>query len=85
MHTIIDASPKFKEKTGDNLYRAVVEEFDFETGQLLDTLEKLGLKENTLVIFTTDNGPWNQPKYYKKNKKGHPKNSIFWGDAGPLR
>ncbi|HAE10803.1 MAG TPA: N-acetylgalactosamine 6-sulfate sulfatase, partial [Opitutae bacterium] len=84
MHTIIDASPKFKEKTGDNLYRAVVEEFDYETGRLLDTLDRLGLRENTLVIFTTDNGPWNQPKYYK-NKKGHPKNSIFWGDAGPLR
>ena len=84
MHTIIDASPKFKKKTGDNLYRAVVEEFDFETGRLLATLEKLGLKENTLVIFTTDNGPWNQPKYYE-NKKGHPENSIFWGDAGPLR
>ena len=84
MHTIIDASPKFKEKTGDNLYRAVVEEFDFETGRLLATLEKLGLKGNTLVIFTTDNGPWNQPKYYE-NKKGHPKDSIFWGDAGPLR
>ncbi|MDC0157264.1 sulfatase-like hydrolase/transferase [Verrucomicrobia bacterium] len=84
MHTIIDASPKFKEKTGDNLYRAVVEEFDYETGRLLDTLDELGLKENTLVIFTTDNGPWNQPKYYE-NKKGHPKNSIFWGDAGPLR
>ncbi len=72
MHTIIDASPKFKKKTGDNLYRAVVEEFDFETGRLLETLEKLGLKENTLVIFTTDNGPWNQPKYYEK-KKGIPR------------
>ena len=84
MHTIIDASPKFKSDTGDNLYRAVVEEFDYETGRLLKTIDKLGLKENTLVIYTTDNGPWNQPKYYEM-KKGHPKNSIFWGDAGPLR
>jgi arylsulfatase A-like enzyme len=84
MHTIIDASPKFKAKTGDNLYRAVVEEFDYETGRLLKTLNQLGLKENTLVIYTTDNGPWSQPGYYK-TKKGHPKNSIFWGDAGPLR
>ena len=84
MHTIIDASPKFKAKAGDNLYRAVVEEFDYETGRLLNTLDQLGLKENTLVIYTTDNGPWNQPKYYK-TKKGHPQNSIFWGDAGPLR
>lgn len=84
MHTIIDASPEFKEKTGDNLYRAVVEEFDYETGRLLDTLDRLGLRENTLVIYTSDNGPWNQPKYYE-NKKGHPENSIFWGDAGSFR
>lgn len=84
MHTIIDASPEFKEKTGDNLYRAVVEEFDYETGRLLEKLDQLGLRENTLVIYTTDNGPWNQPKYYE-NKKGHPENSIFWGDAGPFR
>ena len=84
MHTIIDASPRFKEKTGDNLYRAVVEEFDYETGRLLETIDQLNLSKSTLVIFTTDNGPWNQPKYYE-NKKGHPENSIFWGDAGPLR
>lgn len=84
MHTIIDASPEFKEKTGDNLYRAVVEEFDYETGRLLDKLDQLGLRKDTLVIYTTDNGPWNQPKYYE-NKKGHPENSIFWGDAGPFR
>ena len=84
MHTIIDASPEFKEKAGDNLYRAVVEEFDYETGRLLDKLDQLGLSKDTLVIYTTDNGPWNQPKYYE-NKKGHPENSIFWGDAGPFR
>ncbi len=86
MHTVIDASPEFKEKTGDDLYRAVVEEFDFETGRLLDTLDALGLKENTLVIYTTDNGPWNQPLYINGGAKNrHPENSIFWGDAGALR
>ena len=84
MHTIIDASPRFKGKSAGSLYGDVVEEFDHETGRLLDVLDKLGLKDNTLVIYTTDNGPWNQPAYYK-NKKGHPKGSIFWGDAGPLR
>ena len=84
MHTVIDASPQFKEKTGDDLYRAVVEEFDYETGRLLDTLDRLGLRENTLVIYTSDNGPWNQPKYYER-KQGHPPGSIFWGDAGAFR
>lgn len=84
MHTIIDASPRFKKKVGKNLYRAVVEEFDYETGRLFNTLDKLGLRKNTLVIYTSDNGPWNQPAYYKK-KKGHPPGSIFWGDSGPFR
>ena len=84
MHTIIDASPKFKGKSKGGLYGDVVEEFDYETGRLLDTLNELNLSDNTLVIYTTDNGPWCQPRYYK-NKKGHPEGSIFWGDPGPLR
>jgi len=84
MHTIIDASEKFKGKSKGGLYGDVVEEFDYETGRLLDELKKLGLEENTLVIYTTDNGPWNQDKY-TKNKKGHPEGSIFWGSSGELR
>ena len=84
MHTIIDASDRFRGKSAGGLYGDVVEEFDHETGRLLDTLDELGLVEDTLVIYTSDNGPWNQDKYTKK-KKGHPKGSIFWGDSGPLR
>jgi len=84
MHTIIDASPSFRGKSAGGLYGDVVEEFDYETGRLLDKLDEQGLRENTLVIYTTDNGPWNQPKYTKR-KKGHPEGSIFWGDAEPLR
>jgi arylsulfatase A-like enzyme len=84
MHTIIDASPKFRGTSDSGLYGDVVEQFDFHTGRLLDTVDELGLRESTLVIYTTDNGPWNQPAYTNK-KKGHPKGSIFWGDAGPLR
>ncbi len=84
MHTIIDASPKFRDKSKGGLYGDVVEEFDFETGRLLDTLDELKLADNTLVIYTSDNGPWNQDKYTKR-KKGHPAGAIFWGEAGPLR
>ncbi|MEE3296863.1 MAG: sulfatase-like hydrolase/transferase, partial [Planctomycetota bacterium] len=84
MHTIIDASEPFRGKSAGGLYGDVVEEFDFETGRLLDALDKLGLRDNTLVIYTSDNGPWNQPAYTDR-KKGHPKGSIFWGEAGPLR
>ena len=84
MHTIIDASPKFRGKSKGDLYGDVVEEFDYETGRLLDTVDELGLRDNTLVIYTTDNGPWNQPAYTDK-KKGHPPGSIFWGESGTLR
>ncbi len=84
MHTIIDASDRFRGKSEGGLYGDVVEEFDFETGRLLDALDELKLRDNTLVIYTSDNGPWNQDKYTQK-KKGHPVDSIFWGDAGSLR
>jgi len=84
MHTIIDASERFRGKSAGGLYGDVVEEFDYETGRLLDVLDELDLSQNTLVIYTSDNGPWNQPKYTKK-KKGHPEGSVFWGEAGPLR
>ena len=84
MHTIIDASDRFRGKSKGGLYGDVVEEFDYETGRLLDVLDDLKLRENTLVIYTSDNGPWNQDRYTKR-KKGHPVGSIFWGEAGPLR
>ena len=84
MHTIIGASERFRGKSKGDLYGDVVEEFDYETGRLLDALDDLGLRENTLVIYTTDNGPWNQPAY-TNNKKGHPAGSVFWGESGPLR
>ena len=84
MHTDIDASPKFKGTSKGGLYGDVVEEFDYETGRLLDKLDELKLTDNTLVIYTTDNGPWNQMAY-RKNEKGHPEGAKFWGDAGPLR
>lgn len=84
MHTDIDASPRFKGKSEGGLYGDVVEEFDYETGRLLDVLDDLGLAKNTLVIYTTDNGPWNQ-KAYRDREKGHPEGAKFWGDRGPLR
>ena len=84
MHTDIDASPKFKGKSEGGLYGDVVEEFDYETGRLLDALDELDLAKDTLVIYTTDNGPWNQ-KAYRDKEKGHPEGTKFWGDAGPLR
>gem|GEM_PF-379429 len=86
MHTVIDASPDFKGRSAGGLYGDVVEEFDYHTGRLLDCLDELKLSDNTLVLYTSDNGPWNQPSYRNsRGYKGHPEGSIFWGEAGPLR
>ena len=84
MHEVIGASANFKGKSAGSLYGDVVEEFDHETGRLLDVLDQLELRENTLVIYTSDNGPWNQTAYTSRQTR-HPKGTIFWGEAGPLR
>ena len=57
-HVPLFASEKFTGKSKGGLYGDVVETIDWGVGQILDTLRNLGLDENTLVIFTSDNGPW---------------------------
>ena len=84
MHTIIGASPDFRGTSEGDLYGDVVEELDFEVGRLLDIVKRLRLEKDTLVIFTSDNGPWSQTSYTSR-KKGHPEGAIFWGSPGPLR
>jgi arylsulfatase A-like enzyme len=44
------------EKAGNDPYRAAVEEIDWSTGRIMQTLRRLGLENNTLFIFTSDNG-----------------------------
>ena len=57
-HVPIAASDKFKGKSEQGVYGDVLMEIDWSVGQVLETLEKNGLTENTLVIFVSDNGPW---------------------------
>ncbi len=56
-HLPFDASPEFKGKSARGLYGDVVEELDGSVGQILDRLCHLGLRQRTLVLFTSDNGP----------------------------
>jgi arylsulfatase A len=71
-HIPLYTSPEFKGKSERGLYGDVIEELDWSIGQILKTLKDLQIDENTLVIFTSDNGPWNL-------KNGH------GGSALPLR
>jgi len=59
-HIPIDASPRFKGKSKRGIYGDAVEEIDWSVGQLMATLERNHLDENTLLIFTGDHGPWYQ-------------------------
>lgn len=58
VHVPIFVSDKFKGKSGAGLYGDVMMELDWSVGRILDTLQENELAENTLVIFTADNGPW---------------------------
>lgn len=57
-HVPMFASPDFKGKSRAGIFGDAVEEIDWSTGQILEVLRQSGLAENTLVIFTSDNGPW---------------------------
>ncbi len=57
-HVPIYASPEFEGKSQGGLYGDVVEELDWSVGEILKKLEQLEIANNTLLIFTSDNGPW---------------------------
>jgi arylsulfatase len=57
-HVPLYVSDRYRGKSKQGLYGDVIEEIDASVGQILRALEANGLEKNTLVIFTTDNGPW---------------------------
>jgi arylsulfatase A-like enzyme len=71
-HVPLNAGEGFQEESYAGDYGDVIEEIDWSTGRILDTLDDLGLSEDTLVLFASDNGPWLE--------KG-----VDGGDAGHLR
>ncbi len=58
VHTPIHPGAKFRGKSANGHFGDWVEEVDWSVGRILDTLRELKLTENTLVMFTSDNGPW---------------------------
>ena len=72
VHIPLGASPSFRGRSRKGLYGDVMMEIDASVGSLLERLARHGLDKNTLVIFTSDNGPW-------LNFGNHA------GSAGPLR
>lgn len=71
-HIPLFTSPDFRGKSLRGVYGDVIEEIDWSVGQVLQTLRDLDLAKNTVVVFTSDNGPWLAFK-------------THGGSAGPLR
>jgi arylsulfatase A len=71
-HVPLHVSDPFRGKTGKGLYADVIAEIDDSVGQVMSTLHDCGLDDQTLIIFSTDNGPW-----LSYGNHG--------GSAGPLR
>ena len=57
-HVPLFASKDFNGSTGNGLFADVISEIDFSVGRVIEALEKNNLTENTIVVFTSDNGPW---------------------------
>jgi len=57
-HVPIFASEQFKGKSNNGLYGDVIEELDWSMGEILNKLRELKLDKHTLVVFSSDNGPW---------------------------
>ena len=71
-HVPLFASEKFKGKSKGGIFGDVIEELDWSVGEIVKTLKEQGLSDSTLVVFTSDNGPWTMFK-------------EFGGTAAPLR
>ncbi|HEY6955131.1 MAG TPA: sulfatase [Flavisolibacter sp.] len=57
-HVPLAVSSKYKDKSGAGLYGDVMEEVDWSVAQIMNALKANGIANNTIVIFTSDNGPW---------------------------
>ncbi|MBI9019544.1 MAG: sulfatase [Phycisphaerae bacterium] len=82
-HIPLGVSAKFRGKSQQGLYGDVMMEIDWSTGQIMAALKDSGIDDNTLVIFTTDNGPWlnfgNHAGSAKPLREG--KGTMFEGGA----
>ncbi len=83
-HTPILPTEAWKNKSGVNPYADFVMMVDAFMGQLTETLKQNGIEDNTLVIFTSDNGCSPQADYVVLKEKGHNPSSIYRGHKADI-
>ena len=59
-HIPLAASSRFRGKSPQGIYGDVIQELDWSVGEVLNALKRSGAEKNTLVMFSSDNGPWYQ-------------------------
>ncbi len=76
-HFPVHASAAFQDSSQAGRYGDAVQEIDWSVGQILDALEQFGLDDRTLVVFSSDNGPWMEgnPGYQRGRK-------LEWFEGG---
>ena len=84
-HIPVGASENFKGKSEYGPYGDTIEEIDWSTGQILDKLKELGIDDNTLIVYTSDNGPWIETTRGMKPDGGAFIPREHSGSAAPLR
>lgn len=83
-HTPIVPVPPFKDASGINPYADFVMQCDHHMGQLFAALKDNGIDENTLVVFTSDNGCSNQANFEVLEQHGHDPSGGFRGHKADL-
>lgn len=68
-HLGVFASDAFKGRSPHGVLGDAIEEIDFQLGRIRETLREAGIEKNTLIIFSSDNGPWTLFDTTKKHKK----------------
>ncbi|MCT4598311.1 MAG: sulfatase [Vallitalea sp.] len=69
-HVPLFPGEKFKGQSKYGIYGDCIEEIDWNTGRLIQTLKDINIDENTMVIFTSDNGPWLRPDLVETRECG---------------
>lgn len=79
-HVPLGVADRFRGKSKRGRYGDVIQELDWSVGEVLKTLEEVDIDEQTLVVFTSDNGPW-----IEEHLAGEGGIDAYYGSADPLR
>ena len=83
-HTPISPTKQFEGKSGLNVYGDFVMQVDWTVGQVMGALDAAGVAENTMLVFTTDNGCSPQAKFAELAAKGHFPSDVYRGHKADI-